>query len=381
MLTVLLPLSATIRRLLLGACVAASAFGCGSGQEPREITNTRIVASPWAGGLPRVSTATRFGFAEASGGGARERGPTTFAHVVPEGWKALPPRMYRQINLLVAGDPAAECYLTVLAGGGGGAVANVNRWRGQMGHAPLAAEEVAKLPRRKLAGLGVEAVWLELEGAYLGMGQQESKPDSKFIGVIFTDQAGDGVFVRMVGPKAVIAPEIRKFEGFLDSLKVARTGGGTGTGTGTTRSEREPPPRIRGEAPPGWREGPAKPMREVTYFVTRDEKTECYVSFAGGGLAENAKRWYRQMEQEPPGEAEVAAFEKVRVLGREGRLLEITGDYQGMGGKKIEGAMMLGVIVPGSRLSMFVKMIGPAGDVRANKDAFMSYVRSLKMEQ
>ncbi|HLU40356.1 MAG TPA: hypothetical protein VK081_13305, partial [Planctomycetota bacterium] len=56
---------------------------------------------------------------------------SSFVHELPTGWTRMAPSAMRLVNLRVAGDPRAECYLTSLPGAAGGLLDNVNRWRSQ----------------------------------------------------------------------------------------------------------------------------------------------------------------------------------------------------------------------------------------------------------
>lgn len=97
---------------------------------------------------------------------------------LPQGWERLPRTDLRLINLR-AGD--ASCWVTFLAGGGGGLLANVNRWRDQLGAAPVDAAGLAALPRVEV--LGRPAVWFDLEG------QSEQGP-ARFLGLLLELESG-----------------------------------------------------------------------------------------------------------------------------------------------------------------------------------------------
>ena len=127
-------------------CASLPGTGCDRAPGSRVIEEVRIVRSdaPW-----RDSTsAERFGFA----GQGSQAQRSSFRWRTPEGWQELAPTSLREINLRPAGDPDAECYLTVLPGGAGGVAANVNRWRGQLGEPPLGGQELSSLPAATLLG-------------------------------------------------------------------------------------------------------------------------------------------------------------------------------------------------------------------------------------
>jgi hypothetical protein len=64
---------------------------------------------------------------------------------LPAGWSVGPENAMRKATWIVAGPNGskAEVAVTVFPGSVGGLTANVNRWRGQIGLPPAAAEEIA----------------------------------------------------------------------------------------------------------------------------------------------------------------------------------------------------------------------------------------------
>ncbi len=129
--------------------------------------------------------------------------PSDFSYSLPAGWSELQPSATRNVNLL-AGDPALECYVTVLGGGAGGVAGNVNRWRDQVGLEPISAAEVEALPR--LAMLGGEAHLAEAVGA-----------EKAILGTL-SARGSTSVFVKMIGPTELVAREKEAFLAFCASL-------------------------------------------------------------------------------------------------------------------------------------------------------------------
>jgi hypothetical protein len=129
--------------------------------------------------------------------------PSDFSYSLPAGWSELQPSATRNVNLL-AGDPALECYVTVLGGGAGGVAGNVNRWRDQVGLEPISSAEVEALPR--LAMLGGEAHLAEAIGA-----------EKAILGTL-SARGSTSVFVKMIGPRELVARERDAFLAFCASL-------------------------------------------------------------------------------------------------------------------------------------------------------------------
>ena len=153
----------------------------------------------------------------AEGGGADLA--DLFEWMTPEGWSEAPATPMRLVNLRFGEGDVGECYLTILTGAGGGLLANVGRWYGQMGLTAPTAEDIAALPKARL--LNREAVVIDIEGDFAGMGAAP-KPDYRMVGRILPEQqSGDSVFsmfLKMTGPKPVVAANLEKFEQFCQSL-------------------------------------------------------------------------------------------------------------------------------------------------------------------
>jgi len=147
--------------------------------------------------------------------------PLRFTFTVPEGWEERPPQQFRQVNLrLRAESPEAppthtECYVTRLPNAGTGVLANVNRWRKQMGQPPVDDAAVQAYPRTAL--LGGQAVRVELSGGYTdGHGHH---PQYTLLGWVLP-WGKSAIFVKAVGPSELIDRERAHIEAFLASLRV-----------------------------------------------------------------------------------------------------------------------------------------------------------------
>ena len=91
---------------------------------------------------------------------------------------------------------------------------NLNRWLGQLGLPAQSEDTLQNLPTLNV--LGVQASLLEAVGTYTGMG---SAPKSGYglLGVASV-AAGQGVFIKMIGPEAEVATEKENFIAFCESL-------------------------------------------------------------------------------------------------------------------------------------------------------------------
>ena len=102
-------------------------------------------------------------------------------------------------------------------------MANVNRWRKQMGQPELPEAEVAELPKRVL--MGIDGVFVTLDGSYTNVGSAEATADQRLMGVIAA--LGEvGLFVKMVGPKELVVANEPAFNRFVESLRLRLPQGG-----------------------------------------------------------------------------------------------------------------------------------------------------------
>ena len=139
---------------------------------------------------------------------------SAFTWTLPEGWRELPSRPMR-VATFAAGD--AECYISVLAGDGGGTAANINRWRRQMGLDPLEDQAIGALPT--LTVLNGPAIFVEMEGTYRDM-SGSTLENAGFLGVV-RPLDGQTLFIRMTGPAEAVRAQKAAFRAFCESLREA----------------------------------------------------------------------------------------------------------------------------------------------------------------
>ena len=137
-----------------------------------------------------------------------------FRWQAPEGWEQAPERAMRLVTFLSA-DGRTECYVTVLAGDGGGIAGNIRRWCEQMGATIPMDEEIEALERIPM--LGGEGVLLDVTGRYRGMGDQDV-PEARLLGAVRL-LGTSSIFVKLIGPTDAVAAEREAFLSFCASLE------------------------------------------------------------------------------------------------------------------------------------------------------------------
>lgn len=135
---------------------------------------------------------------------------------LPKGWEAVEDKKIAGIEALRfragAGDGAVSI---VLMAAGGDLGANVNRWRAQLGLAPLDADGVKK---------AVEAVKVDGRDAHLmdATGREiDGKPAQRIVALVIPH--GDRTwFLRMSGPAASVGDQKKAFDEFAKSLRLGK---------------------------------------------------------------------------------------------------------------------------------------------------------------
>lgn len=392
----------------LALLLAGSLAAC-SEAETHAIEPGRIL-EPSEGGdfLVDATPAQRFGL-EPMGGMRRSSAPHW---ETPAGWvdetaaRAPQGGVGRVASFRIGED--TECYLTVLAGDGGGLEANVNRWRSQMSLPPLSPAEIAAAPR--VPFFGGEGLLVDFEGTFTGMGGTEQGTGYRLLGLLAL-AGGEARFLKMTGPAEVVAREREAFLALGASFHADHEGGHdeppagdphaglagvppVGSGVDPHAGLAGVPPvggvgggagGLTWEAPEGWRLDPERGgMRLVTYHFGPPEDpdaAECFVMTLagdGGGAFANANRWCTQMEAPEMTRARFDALERVPMLGGEGVLVEVAGRYRGMGEEDVADALLLGAIRELEGRAVFVKLVGPAAVVEPQREAFLEFCGSLE---
>ncbi|HEV8111956.1 MAG TPA: hypothetical protein VGR31_04220 [Planctomycetota bacterium] len=144
-------------------------------------------------------------FAPAGDDHAARSSTGEFSFEIPAGWRKAPERPMRNASFYAGPGEDLECYVTVFPGEAGGILANVNRWRGQLGEPAIADADLAALHRIPM--LGREAVLVECTGK-----------GSQLVGAACAG-ADRSVFVKMSGPPERVQQQRSAFLQFCASIR------------------------------------------------------------------------------------------------------------------------------------------------------------------
>tara|TARA_B100001059_G_scaffold190866_1_gene193907 strand:+ start:1165 stop:1812 length:648 start_codon:yes stop_codon:yes gene_type:complete len=142
---------------------------------------------------------------------------------------------------------------------------------------------------------------------------------------------------------------------------------------------------LRTSKPATWLwQPPKRSMRKANYLIpgrNGSEPAELIVTHfpeAPGNTPEaNIQRWTSQFRSVDGGPAK-AQVERMTVESMPVTLMEIHGEYMGMGGAwhKADQRMVV-AMVQAPAGSIFIKMLGPDDTVLVNRDDFMDFIRGL----
>ena len=133
---------------------------------------------------------------------------------VPEGWKEVPSQSaFRVASFEVEADgKRADVSVSPLSGAAGGALANVNRWRDQIGLPPIDGEKLRD-ELREIEVAGGSASLIEL------VGPESAGENRQSILGVMRERGGQTWFFKMTGAADLVARQRAAFEEFVRSIR------------------------------------------------------------------------------------------------------------------------------------------------------------------
>jgi len=293
----------------------------------------------------------------------------------------------RAASFRVAGKDGKQADVSVipLPGLAGSDLANVNRWRGQVGLPGVSETELAKLAQ-PVEIAGQSASLYDQAGTNVSSGEI-----SRILAAILR-RDGTAWFFKMTGEDAVVAEQKPAFVEFLKSVNfpAAATAAQLPPShppmdaanimaqAGTAPSSGQAKPNW--EVPSGWKEVPGGQFLVAKFILTGAANAQANVNVSmspgeGGGLLANLNRWRQQLGLGTVAEADLA--KEVQPLDLPGGKASVA-DIVGKGPRSAKDARLLAVVIPRSGETWFYKLMGDAQVVQQEKDAFMKFVQSVK---
>lgn len=188
----------------LAAAPLLLALGCGS----QEVTRARV---PKAAGAPAPAPA--MGMNMGTGEVPMPPTPTgaaALAWTLPKGWTETRPGGMR-VATLVPPVSGVDISITALPGPAGGELANVNRWRGQIGLEPVDDAGLARLRAAVKAPAGTLSVYdFTSDGATA----------TRMVVALLTAETGSTWFLKMTGEAKAVGQVRPDFLRLLETLRL-----------------------------------------------------------------------------------------------------------------------------------------------------------------
>ncbi|HVU34213.1 MAG TPA: hypothetical protein VHE61_12320 [Opitutaceae bacterium] len=329
---------------------------------------------------PAAAASTDAGGSGAGGGMAGTAVPTEhgadLTWTAPKGWTAKPPTPMRKGSFEAPGG--VDFSITAFPGDVGGELANVNRWRGQVGLSDVADSDLPQVvAEAEHNGLKFSIVDFAGSGA-----------DAKRIVGAIVPYAGATWFFKLIGPQAAVENDKPAFIDFLQTVQPPAGAGAPQSQTASSPAAASPDmastavPVAQGAglawtAPGSWEAQPLSPMRKGSYRVggasgaTADMSITAFPGDVGGELA-NVNRWRGQVQLPPISDADLPNH--VTRADHDGLRITVV-DVSGSGA---DAPRILGALVPYHGATWFFKLSGPASVVGQAKPAFLSFLQSVK---
>ncbi len=292
----------------------------------------------------------------------------------PDGWTSVPLTEFRVASFKVTGanGKTADVSVVPLPGMAGGDAPNVNRWRGQVGLAPVPDDQIQSSAESIVAG-GEPASLYDIGGA-----------TSRILGVIQHRDDNNAWFFKMTGDPDLVEQQKPVFIAFLKSLSFTAqsTAAQLPPGhpdIGSMDSSEAGPISHAGQpnwqVPSTWTEVSGGQFLIAKFTINGDNGAAAVnVSSSvgdGGGLSANVTRWRGQLGLQP---SDTLTTTPLMVNGGTAQLVDLSGTDARSG----QPAEIIGVIVTEPGATWFYKLMGDPKTVAAQKDAFTQFVQGVK---
>jgi hypothetical protein len=316
-------------------------------------------------------------------------GPPQLKNTLPDGWQEKPLSAMRVASFDVAGNgKTADVSVIPLGGMAGGDLANVNRWRGQVGLPPLADTDLQKLAEQ-ITVAGQPADLYDIAGTDPGSGDAE-----RILGVI-SHRDDTAWFFKMTGDTALVENQKPAFIAFLKSVAFGKPSAPSAmdmsqlppshpaipgmTLPGATQPSADAASQPAWTVPADWKPGQLEEFLVAKFIIQGGGNATAAVNVSqlagdGGGLLPNVNRWRGQLGQPPVSADDIAKLPTIDTAGAKATVVDISGTDP----SSSQPERLVGVVLPLNGGTWFYKLMGDANVVAQQKDAFIKFVQSAK---
>jgi hypothetical protein len=300
----------------------------------------------------------------------------------PSHWEQKPASNMRYASFSVTGKGGAQADLSVisLAGEAGGVLANINRWRDQLGLSPITEAQFAK-DHVQLEVLKTKVVVV----SFANTSGSAEKKNQRILAAILP-RSSSTWFFKMTGDDALVEAQKPAFIQFLKSLRVSQSSSHpvmAKTDEAPSQPIQPSSAGLKWNLPAGWKEMPASGMRKGSFTVSGDRNMQAdvsIISLAGdvGGFLANVNRWRGQISLPPLTEADFT--KQATYFDAKGkRVLLVNMVSPNVLEKKQHRTRIIGSILVQDGQCWFFKMMGDDALVESQKQAFTQFVKSTEI--
>lgn len=278
---------------------------------------------------------------------------------MPEGWTEEPNEQAMRLATFRAGPGGVEVSLSAFPGDAGGDLANVNRWRGQLGMAPIDAQGLVETMRTDT-----------VNGIVVSIVDLQSPDGARMLAAMLAPGDGKTWFVKANGAMAPVGEIVDSFTRFAHSIRLdapADPHAGHNHPVDPAASQAAAgsvDQRLAAWALPShWtHETGASPILSASYLADNGEGgariTVTRLSSGAGGDLANVNRWRGQL-----GLAPVQALDTSAGVIRKSPLVVDLAMPDGSN-------RMVAAIVPAGPSTYYFKMTGTTAGAGAEMDTF-----------
>jgi hypothetical protein len=312
-------------------------------------------------------------------------------YTLPQGWKEKTPTQLRVASFGISeSGKSADVSVIPMGGMAGGDLANVNRWRKDVGEPALTSDDELKKTAEPVTIAGQPADLYDVAGVNAGTGDEE-----RIVAAILHTE-DTAWFFKMVGDADLVKKNKPAFVALLKSLEFGAPAAPAAmdlsqlpaghpaidAGAGAAQMATTPGAAATAPAwdiPPDWKQGDAPQFVLFKYNIqgAGDATAAATVSEldgTGGGLLANVNRWRGQLGQPAITEDDAAKLPTMDAAGVSATVADFTGTDARTG----KPARMIGVVLPRTGQTWFYKLTGDPQLVAQQKDAFFKFIQSAK---
>jgi len=304
----------------------------------------------------------------------------------PDSWSEKPGSEMRLASYSFVGLDGAEADISVTSfpDAAGGMLANINRWRGQVGLEPVSEGDLDRAAERiEVAGL---------PGRLIDAAGTANTAPNRLIGAI-VPVGGTSWFFKMIGPDEVVASQRETFRTWLGSVHAVTPMPSPPAATASLPSapamtDAVPaPPKtdaVGFEVPDGWQEQDGNAFRVASFLIpgpgvpAADVSVSAFPGSVGGDLA-NVNRWRAQLNLGTIGTAEMTASSTTISEGHHTfQMFDLESASAVLEGGH-NGRILAAILKHGDK-TWFFKITGEANHVASQKEKFEAFLRSFHFE-